>query len=406
MNFVFISPHFPVRYFKWAQSLKARGVTVLGIGDTPFQNLHPKLVAALTEYYQVWDMNNYDQMVAACQYFENKYGKIDFIESQNEWWLELDARLRERFNVDTGFHPEDMRHIKAKSAMKEFFQRAGAKTMRYLVVKGPQDKDAALAFIKKVGYPVFVKPDIGVGASESYSLKTPEDVDRFFSKDLPEPYIMEEFIDGRIVSFDGICDSKGDVVFCTTDHFPVPIAQVVNEGLDHMYVTVPFAKPMIDVDPVAFEKTGRAVVKSFGIKRRFFHIEFFVLNSDKKGFAKKNDFVALECNMRAPGGYTPDLIDFANSVSVYDIFADVICYDENRQNMDLPKYYAVASHRKNSLSYAHSLDEVYARYHGKIKAAGVYPAHIAAVMGDNYVFACFDTIEEAYEFDEFTRAKR
>ena len=405
MNFIFVSPNFPTRYFKWVESLRSRGINVLGIGDSPYQDLHPRLTASLTEYYYVNDMSNNQAMEQAVAYYQNKYGKIDFIESNNEWWLEEDARLRAHFGVNTGFHPEDMLHIKAKSQMKESFKRGGAKTMRYIVVKGKEDKDRALEFVKEVGYPVFVKPDIGVGAGDSHSIKNAEAMDAFFKKELPEPYIMEEFVDGRIVSFDGICDSKGEVAFCCTDHFPVPIDRVVNEGLDHVYYNVSFALPMIDVDPVEFEKVGRNVVRSFGIKQRFFHIEFFVLNQDKPGFAKKNDFVALECNMRAPGGYTPDLINYGSSISVYDAYADVMAYDEVRVDLNTPKYYAVASHRRDSLRYAHTHEEVLARYGNKIKLTGRYPEHIAAVMGDTYYFAPFETYEEAQEFDEFIRQK-
>ncbi|MBO5529529.1 MAG: ATP-grasp domain-containing protein [Bacilli bacterium] len=406
MNFIFVSPNFPVRYFKWVESLRSRGFNVLGIGDSPYNDLNPRLTAALTEYYYVNDMSNNYAMEEAVAYFQTKYGKIDFIESNNEWWLEEDARLREAFHVDTGFHPSDMAHIKAKSQMKEYFRKGGAKTMRYLVVKGPEDKETALKFIEEVGYPVFVKPDIGVGASDSYSLKNPAEVDSFFEKQLPEPYIMEEFIDGRIVSFDGICNSKGEVVFCCTDHFPIPIDRIVHDGLDHVYYNIPFSMPMIDVDPVEFERVGRGVVKAFGIKRRFFHIEFFVLNQDKPGLAKKDEFVALECNMRAPGGYTPDLIDYGSSVSVYDIYADIMAYDEVRVDLTKPKKIAVASHRKDTFNYLHSIGEVTEKYGPHIKMSGRYPAHIAVVMGDFYMFAAFDTYEEAQEFDRYFRAKK
>ncbi|MBQ7243531.1 MAG: carbamoylphosphate synthase large subunit [Bacilli bacterium] len=405
MNFIFVSPNFPTRYFKWVESLRSRGINVLGIGDSPYQDLHPRLTASLTEYYYVNDMSNNQAMEQAVAYYQNKYGKIDFIESNNEWWLEEDARLRAHFGVNTGFHPEDMLHIKAKSQMKESFKRGGAKTMRYIVVKGKEDKDRALEFVKEVGYPVFVKPDIGVGAGDSHSIKNAEAMDAFFKKELPEPYIMEEFVDGRIVSFDGICDSKGEVAFCCTDHFPVPIDRVVNEGLDHVYYNVSFALPMIDVDPVEFEKVGRAVIKAFGVKQRCFHIEFFVLNEDKPGLGKKGDFVALECNMRAPGGYTPDLMDYGSSVSIYDAYADIIAYDEIRVNLNLPKYYAVASHRKDLLTYKHTEQQIYEKYGSHIKMSGRYPSHIAAVMCDWYIFATFDTFQEAEEFDRFVRLK-
>jgi hypothetical protein len=406
MNFIFVSPNFPVRYFKWVEALKEHGVTVLGIGDSPYYDVHPRLKAALTEYYYLANLSDYKEMLKACQYYEAKYGKIDYIESDNEWWLTQDAKLREALKVTTGFYPADMEKIKAKSAMKECFQKGGAKTMRYTLVDGPEDLSKALDFIKTVGYPVFVKPNVGVGANESYALHDEAAVRKFLSKKLPETYIMEEYIEGTIVSFDGICDSHGDVVFCTSDHFPTAVAKVVNENLDYYYYNNPFSLPFYDLDGKAFEKTGRAVVKAFGIKRRFFHIEFFLLTEDKPGFAKKGEFVALECNMRPAGGYTPDLIDFANSVSCYEIYADVICYDENRQDMTKEKYYSFASARKDSHSYVHGEEEILSKYAESMCMHGRYPAHMALAMGDAYYYAKFKKYEDGLAFDEFVRAHK
>lgn len=405
MNFIFISPNFPPRYFKWVEALKDHGVTVLGVGDSPYYDVHPRLKAALSEYYYVDDMNDYKKMLAACQYYEKKYGKIDFIESDNEWWLQLDARLREALGVHSGFYPAEMERIKAKSAMKECFQKGGAKTMRYTLLNDPEDLEKALEFITRVGYPVFVKPNIGVGANASYPLHNEEEVRHFLAKKLPETYIMEEFIDGFIVSFDGVCDSQSNVVFCTSDHFMTAIATVVNDNTDYYYYNNPFALPFHDIDGAEFEKVGRAVVKAFGIRQRFFHIEFFVLREDKPGFAKKGEFVALECNMRPAGGFTPDLIDYANSVSCYEIWADIITHDENRQAMDLPKYYAFASHRKDIIKYAHSKDEILARYHADLCMAGRYPAHMALAMGDEYYYAKFKDYEAGVAFDAFVRER-
>ena len=36
MNFIFVSPNFPERYYLWCEALRRRGVNVLGIGDTPY----------------------------------------------------------------------------------------------------------------------------------------------------------------------------------------------------------------------------------------------------------------------------------------------------------------------------------------------------------------------------------
>ncbi|MDO5134277.1 MAG: carbamoylphosphate synthase large subunit, partial [Eubacteriales bacterium] len=91
MNFVFISPNFPTAYERFCAGLRENGVNVLGIGDASYESLSDILKNALTEYYKVDDMRNYDQMVRAMGYFTWRYGKIDWVESNNEYWMELDA---------------------------------------------------------------------------------------------------------------------------------------------------------------------------------------------------------------------------------------------------------------------------------------------------------------------------
>ncbi|MCD7829947.1 MAG: carbamoylphosphate synthase large subunit, partial [Clostridiales bacterium] len=90
MNFVFVSPQFPDCYRHFCQRLKGNGVNVLGIGDCPYALLHPELKASLTEYYKVDTMEDYDQMLRAVAYFTFRYGKIDYLESNNEYWMEQD----------------------------------------------------------------------------------------------------------------------------------------------------------------------------------------------------------------------------------------------------------------------------------------------------------------------------
>ena len=51
-------------------------------------------------------------MYKAVAYFASKYGKIDYIESNNEYWLEQDARLRTDFNVNTGKKIDEINFFK------------------------------------------------------------------------------------------------------------------------------------------------------------------------------------------------------------------------------------------------------------------------------------------------------
>ena len=69
MNFIFISPNFPHTYWQFCDRLKKAGANVLGIGDCPYDNLDYELKCALTEYYKVDSMENYDSMYRAVAFF-------------------------------------------------------------------------------------------------------------------------------------------------------------------------------------------------------------------------------------------------------------------------------------------------------------------------------------------------
>ena len=84
MNVIFISPHFPLYYYNFCKNLKIRGVNVLGIGDAPYDSLPTHTIDAVTEYYKVGSLENFYEVEEACRFFSEKYGKIDWIEHQNE----------------------------------------------------------------------------------------------------------------------------------------------------------------------------------------------------------------------------------------------------------------------------------------------------------------------------------
>jgi hypothetical protein len=167
---------------------------------------------------------------------------------------------------------------------------------------------------------------------------------------------MEEFITGEITSFDGLCDSNSNVVFCDNEIFPQSIKDIVNQNLECSYY--------VNKDvPEVIKAVCQRVLKAFNIKSRYFHLEFFRLREEKHGLGKAGDIVALEVNMRPPGGFTPDIINFGHSLDTYQIWADIICYDEIRNvNMDYPKYYCVFYGRRDRFEYLYSYEEIKKEY--------------------------------------------
>jgi biotin carboxylase len=139
--------------------LKNLGVNVLGLADEPYQNLRPELRSALTEYYQVTNMHDYDQLLRATGLLIHHHGKIDRLDSLNEYWLETEANLRTDFNI-VGIKNDEIVRIKRKSAMKEAFISAGIEVARGKLVNTLSE---ARKLVVSVGLPVVAKPDIGVG---------------------------------------------------------------------------------------------------------------------------------------------------------------------------------------------------------------------------------------------------
>ena len=387
-NFVFISPNFPTNYWMFCKELKNNGMNVLGIGDQPYEELKPELQESLNEYYKVGSLDNYDEVYRAVAFFICKYGRIDWLESNNEYWLEQDARLRTDFNIQSGFQVSDMERIKHKSKMKAYYQKAGIPVARYYMVK---TLAGCRSFIKKVGYPVVVKPDNGVGAAATYKLTNDDELVAFFDSYPKEvPYIMEEFVHAQVNSYDAIIDGEGNPIFETGNVTLDSIMDIVNNQDNSLYYIV---KDL----PEDTRAAGRATVKSFGVKNRFVHFEFFRLTEDQEGLGKKGDVVALEVNMRPCGGFTPDMINFANSTNVYKIWADMIAFGSSLYPVG-ERYYCGFAGRRDGKNFVLSHEELVEKYSANIKMVDRIPDALAGAMGNQMYLATFSTKEELDKF--------
>jgi ATP-grasp domain len=381
MNFVFLSPHFPPNYYQFGLNLYNLGVNVLGLADEPYDSLRPGLKSALTEYYRVNDMHSYDELLRALGYFTHRYGKLDRIDSHNEYWLETEAQLRTDFNIP-GLHNKDIARIKRKSLMKETFIEAGVPVAQGRVVHSRRD---AKKLINDIGYPVVAKPDIGVGAAKTYKIHNEVELEEFFGQKTDVEYIMEEFIGGIICTFDGLTDRDGNLVFYTSHQYSKGIMETVIEDSDIYYYSLRNI-------PADLEDAGRRVLKAFNVRERFFHFEFF-RNED-------NHILALEVNMRPPGGMTTDMFNFANDIDIYREWAYVVVH--NRFTAEYSrKYHCCYVGRKFNKSYQYPHDEILATLGEHV----VHHEHISgifsAALGDYGYLIRSPELDEIYLMAEY-----
>lgn len=363
MNFIFLSPHFPPNYYQFGVHLANLGVNVLGLADEPYDLLRNELKRAITEYYRVQNMNNYDELLRAVGYFTHRYGKIDRLDSHNEYWLETEAKLRTDFNI-TGVKNDSIARIKRKSLMKETYIKAGITVAAGKVVRTRAD---AKKLIKQTGYPVVAKPDIGVGGANTYKIHNDVEMENFFQTKPDVDYLMEEFVDGTICTFDGLTDINGNLVFYTGHQYSQGIMETVNNDAHIYYYSLREL-------PADLEEAGRKTLKAFGVVERFFHFEFFRRKSDNK-------IVALEVNMRPPGGLTTDMFNYANDIDIYKEWANIITHNHFSAEYSRP-YHCGYIGRKNNRPYVHSNEEITRTFGNRIVHHEPISGVFAAALGD------------------------
>jgi hypothetical protein len=342
VNVVFLSPHFPLNFWHFVARLRDAGANALAIADEPWERLRPELRNAVTEYYRVTDMHRYDELLRGLGFLTFRHGKIDRVDSMSEYWLRTEARLREDFHVP-GLRPADLDVIQRKSGMKGLFAKAGVPSAPAHLVGDP---DAARAFARQVGFPLVAKPDIGVGASRTWKLEKGDDLEAFLESRPDVDYVLEGFVQGDIVTYDGLADREGRVVFDASLRYSRGIMEVVNEDTDVWYHAAREIEPdLLDA--------GRRLVRAFDVRERFFHIEFFR--------RRDGSLLALEVNVRPPGGMTVDMWNYQNDADLYRTWADLLVQGRVTERFDRPWAVAYVG-RKERFRYALSVDEVLSRH--------------------------------------------
>ena len=234
--------------------------------------------------------------------------------------------------------------------MKEYYQKAGIATARYHMV---DDLEGCRKFINEVGYPVVVKPDNGVGASDTHKLSSDEELKRFllykstYHPDLS--YIMEEFVHAEVNSYDAIIDGSGNPIFEAGNVSPVSIMDIVNDNDNSIYY----------------------IIKD--------------LPEDTRAAGAHID---LQCH---------ELALFARSTNVYKIWADMIAFG----GTDMPvgeHYYCPFAGRRDGKNFVYSHEQIMQKYQKNMRMVDRIPEALSGAMGNQMYVATFSTREEMEQF--------
>lgn len=387
MNFVFISPNYPENYWLFCRGLKKQGIKVLAIVDTPYSNLNPNLIKNIDDCYVVPSFHNYSDMLKACGFFTYKYGKIDWIESNNEAWLDLDAKLREDFNVTTGFSYSQIKEFQSKTAMKKYYKQANIPTARYKQLFSLQD---AFDFANNIGYPLVLKPDQGVGANNTYTIHNEKELQDYYDATKEKKMILEEYIHGDIFTLDGICDRNGTIQYLNS-------LEYIGNCMDTVTKKTSIGAFTATKISEANRQMIQNLIDAFHLKSRFFHCEFFRLKEDHPNIGKKGTPVGLEINFRPPGGFIPDLMNYSSDIDVYNIWAELLIKNHTTYPKTTKKYACFAG-RRDSIHYKYSINDLKTIFNDAIIEIKKMPYVFSVAMGNEIILARFTTVKEKNHF--------
>lgn len=383
INFVVLSPRQSENFQRFVSALNAHGAKMLGISTEPFDSLPKLLREALTDYYQVDNMEEYQQLHQGVAYFEERYGTIDRLESNHEFWLETTAYLRTEFNI-TGFKVTDIERFNQKSKMKEIFRSIGVP-----VAKGRlfDEWDDAKLIVEEIGYPVIVKLNNGTKASETWCIRNDEELATFFvERNTAESFMMEEFIEGDMVTFDGLVDHQGRVIFYQQMVYDKPTLEIITGNSD-CFVHYP------SEIPPDITELGLKCVAAFGMKEQFFRFEFFRLKKDQS-------LLAFEVNAGIPPGPMLEMVNFSRGIDSYDYYAQVVLHQTLTADLVQPRNCAYVS-RKRHTNYLYSQDDIYAWYGEFI----VSSASTEGAFGDVGYFVVTNQLEDMMRVVRFIQER-
>ena len=106
-----------------------------------------------------------------------------------------------------------------------------------------------------------------------------------------------------------------------------------------------------EMDP-KLRQYGEAIVKAFGMKERFFHIEFF---RDGMTILQSSTIIAQQV------AFTIDVYNYAHSIDLYRGYAAIVA-GEPFPASEFEPLYCLATSRRANAAYALSEEEVLAKY--------------------------------------------
>lgn len=316
-----VAPHFlenTNRYVKAFAELD--GVKLSVISEDAERKLPKELRAHVAGHYQVKSVGEATELAKALKGLARGVGPVDRLTGALEQLQLPMAEARELAGVP-GMRPNIARRFRDKDVMKEVLRAKGVPVAASALVNSP---DELRAFVDKVGLPIIVKPQAGVGSRGTHRIETKDDLETVLKMGPPtakQPLQAEQFIRAREFTCETVSVHGKTVWRSGTRYFPTPL-----EVLETPWVQYCVVLPR-EVEPpwTDFAKVNEAALQAlFGDDPRvtgtaITHMEWF-LRDDAKMFVS-------EVGARPPGVHIMPMMSLTHEVDMIAKWAELIAFD-------------------------------------------------------------------------------
>jgi hypothetical protein len=203
---------------------------VLGLGDAPREVLGADVLDHLTDYTFVPDLHRVGEAVEAARSLA--HGTAPSTPSSRTTSTGSGSRrtLREALGV-RGPTPTEVAGWQSKASMADRFERAGLRPPRTSPSLPPRTRARSPA---PTAFRVAQARDRGSGRAESRSWRT-RPPSRHTWRRASAPSVAQEVIRGALVTYDGLVDASGRVIFAASLRYAAGVMEFVRDGLDVVY---------------------------------------------------------------------------------------------------------------------------------------------------------------------------
>ena len=318
---VFIAPRYlenTNRYVKAFAELDA--ITLSLVSADPEDAIPAALRGRVAGHVRVADCLDGAQLTHAVRELRRSIGPVDRLAGVLEELQMPMAEVRDALGIE-GLSTAIARNFRDKDRMKEVLRAHGVPVARSALAMARADLEA---FVDRVGYPMIVKPQAGLGTRGTYRIETADDLAALAPPSPVRPLQIEEFVRAREHTCETVTIRGVPVWRSGTRYFPSPL-----EVLETPWIQYSVLLPREDDDPTwthFHPINGAALTALFGDRATtaagtaLTHMEWFL----------REDGTCLvnEVGARPPGVHIMPLMGIAHDTDMFADWARLVALDE------------------------------------------------------------------------------